>query len=284
MVKNSLHNILNAPKEGYCNICNTFGPLTRDHIPPKGSVVIKPIIISHLSTFVGHDNSKTKISRNGLKIRSICEKCNSELLGGIYDPEFISFTNQVATTLRLTQNHQIFLPKLIPVTIKTQKVARSIIGHLLAGHPPSTKPIIDAPMYGLYRKYFLDKCMDFPDSLEIYFWLFPSQFQGIAIGYGVTDIFSSTKGVIIGDILKFFPFGFWVVFEKPKGIDINQQKLFSNKALGFDSEERILVDITKIPKTDWPENPGGNFVALFNNESTLYSIPRPIIKRKKKKR
>ena len=283
MVKKSLHSVLNSPNEGYCNICNTFGLLTRDHIPPKGSIEIKPIVISRLSTFAGHDNSKTKISRNGLKIRSICGKCNNDLLGGIYDPEFIIFTNQVATSLRLTQDHQISLPKLLPVTLKTQKVARSIIGHLLAGHPPSTGPITDTPMYGLYRKYFLDKNMDFPDSLEIYFWLFPSRSQGIAIGHGITDLLSPTPSVLIGDILKLFPFGFWVVFNKPDSMSINQQKLVSNRTLGFDSEERILVDITKIPKTDWPENPGGNFVALFNNETTLFSRPRLRVKKKKKK-
>jgi hypothetical protein len=30
-------------KDGYCRICKKHGNLTRDHIPPRGSITISPV-------------------------------------------------------------------------------------------------------------------------------------------------------------------------------------------------------------------------------------------------
>lgn len=73
---------------GHCNICNRYAVLTRDHVPPKGSIKLQPVeIVSFLDRMqelapgrvnvYGDDALRTRLSRStksqdGVKFRTIC--------------------------------------------------------------------------------------------------------------------------------------------------------------------------------------------------------------------
>jgi len=71
-------------KKGVCNICLNPGDLKWDHVPPQGGVDVAPLdqytIIERLA---GCSNNPNRIlSQNGVKYRTLCQNCNSNLLGG----------------------------------------------------------------------------------------------------------------------------------------------------------------------------------------------------------
>ena len=61
-------------KNGICNICGADGPLTEDHIPPKGvSRLQRADMISFLTLFGGPHPSKTsRFTQDGMKYRTLC--------------------------------------------------------------------------------------------------------------------------------------------------------------------------------------------------------------------
>ena len=75
-------------KTSYCNICGNMDSLTWDHVPPQVGIEVTPLeqktILQHLVS--DGSNKKYHISQNGLKFRTLCKKCNNELLGKKYDP------------------------------------------------------------------------------------------------------------------------------------------------------------------------------------------------------
>src|SRR5690242_7145362 len=93
--------------EGYCSICKKFTKLTRDHVPPRGSINLQPVEIrmfhEHLKGAVSPVPVEThqidenlylrrktvELSQSGVNFRSICDSCNNTLLGRRYDPELI---------------------------------------------------------------------------------------------------------------------------------------------------------------------------------------------------
>jgi hypothetical protein len=66
------------------------------------------------------------------------------------------------------------------------------------------------------REYFLDPCAPLPDAVSIYYWTYPSRHVVIARAIAKTNIRFSP--VIIGDILKFYPLGYWVVWDAPHAV------------------------------------------------------------------
>ncbi|ULQ61036.1 hypothetical protein K7I13_07230 [Brucepastera parasyntrophica] len=61
-------------------ICGEYKKLTSDHIPPKSCGNGKKVNVMI--------NEEKFISQNGFNCKTICEKCNNELLGSNYDKEF----------------------------------------------------------------------------------------------------------------------------------------------------------------------------------------------------
>ncbi len=73
---------------GACNICGAKGRLTWDHVPPKGGIELQPVeierVMSVFSSALALD--RREISQNCLKFRTLCDRCNNDLLGARFDP------------------------------------------------------------------------------------------------------------------------------------------------------------------------------------------------------
>lgn len=118
-------------KKGMCNICGTFCTLTEDHVPPKGSIDPQKVGIKSLVQNVNPIDPKVvRLSQNGVKFRSLCSSCNNHRLGRKLDPALNAFSQSVARII-CNRSH-LSLPSRVKVRLQPQRVARSIIGHLLA--------------------------------------------------------------------------------------------------------------------------------------------------------
>ncbi len=261
-------------KEGYCNICGQYSQLTRDHIPPKGCVKPTNVELRRLTHYLSQPDKKpVKSSQSGLNMRSICGNCNNNLLGTEYDPVLIEVTKQVAGMLRDQQGLGLSLPEKIDLSIKPQRLLRSVAGHILAGKLPIPgKPPISAPFPDALRNYFLDPSSTISDKFEVYYWVYPSNKQIVINSLGIGSAMS--EGFISGScLLKFFPLAFWMVWDKPNSFPINLTTISKDKFKGLDETCEIVLDLQNIPSLNYPEVPGECRYIMCCDDSTVLAQP-----------
>ncbi|MDZ8095833.1 MAG: hypothetical protein RMZ42_28425 [Nostoc sp. DedQUE05] len=261
-------------KEGYCNICGKYSQLTRDHIPPQGCVKPTLVELRTLTQYISESSKNPKVSQSGLNILSICGNCNNNLLGTEYDPELIEVCKKVAGVVRIQRELGLSLPEKIPLSIKPQRLIRSVIGHILAGKLPITGKLpISALFPDALRNYFLDQSSNIPDKLEIYYWVYPSNKQSVinslAIGSGLGEGFISGSS-----LLKFFPLAFWVVWDKPTSFPISFTKIPKDKVKDLDETCQIMIDLRHVPRLDYPEVPSEGRYIMYHEDSTFLAQPK----------
>ena len=264
-----------GPAEGFCVICGVFGKLTRDHVPPQGCNNAADIILRTFpQTYATGQQGRWTSSQGGTHFRTLCEKCNSYLLGTKYDPELVKLSNSVTNIAVSAHNGMIVLPSDFTVILKPQRIARAIVGHVLAANAvEETKAgIVSAPFPDLLRKYFLDETEALPREVDIYYWLYPSRRQVVI--KGAAKMSTERKEIILGHILKFLPLGFWILWEKPDGISFRLPALVHDKGMGIDDMNEIRFVLSAIPPLDFPEAPADDEVVLMHDESTSVGMPR----------
>jgi hypothetical protein len=255
-----------GPKQGICNICGGFGPLTEDHTPPKGCIKVRPVELHHIIEHLKAElpNSKGRQSQNGIKYRTLCKRCNNGLLGTEYDPSFINFVNELARYLKT----QIYIPASISIKTKPQRLMRALLGHIAAqGVNGYEKGEITEPL----RDYFLNQSLSLPVSLNIYFWAFPYQTNVMARDCVLAD-FSIEEPVFIW-FLKFFPIAFMVTIEEPYKYKHSGLGCFSHyRCLGIDDEIDVTVNLTEIIPHHWPEAPLGKLSMVMYGQEAITSF------------
>ena len=261
-------------KEGYCNICGQYSQLTRDHIPPQGCVKPTTVELRTLTQYLSRPSEKSMTSQSGLNVLSICGNCNNNLLGTEYDPELIKVSKQVAGIVRVQRELGLSLPEKIDLSVKPQRLIRSVIGHILAGELPTTgTPPISAPFPDALRNYFLDQASSLLNKLEVYYWVYPSNQQIVinllAIGSAMGE------GFISGScLLKFFPLAFWIVWDKPDSFPISLTKMSKDKFKGLDETCEMVLDLRNIPPFGYPEVPSEGKYIMCCDESTFLAQPK----------
>lgn len=149
-----------------CNICGQTLPLTWDHVPPKFCDNYRS---KEYNLCFGVDQHSRKefpwTSQDGIKFRSLCNHCNNELLGTKYDAYYRHFVNQV----KLCLDSSLYLPSTMHYEIAVNRVARSIVGHMLAAKNAFAESTVDMDL----RDYFLDTSARPPEGYRLYYRLHP---------------------------------------------------------------------------------------------------------------
>lgn len=264
-----------GPSLGYCQICSKHGSLTYDHVPPQGATTLTKVEIRTLIQAYGGIAAKPSYSQNGLKFRTICSHCNNVKLGAMHDPHLNNLCKELSIYLRAVVDSRLFVGHKRAFTVKPQRIARSVVGHLLAGCIPEDfgQTPISAPVPDALRKYFMNECEPFPDGMDIYYWLYPSKKQVIANYISFADI--RYKGFTAASILKFFPLAFMLVWSKTQSAGIPHQLLLSKNDIGIDDISNLEIDFNNIPPPNWPETPGDNNYVMFNDSLTAVAQDKP---------
>lgn len=262
-----------GPREGYCVICGIHGELTRDHVPPKKCNNLNNTELMLLQSRYTK-TARGTISQGGTHFKTLCGKCNNERLGIQYDPSLIELSNTITSLVLGAKRKRIQLPKKIFPIITPQRIARAVVGHILAAVvvEETKSELISSPMLDALRKYFLDQTLPLPEEMEIYYWPYPYKEQVLIKGFGKFDI--RTKHGIIGDIFKFLPLGFLLTWEKPDSINVNIPVLLRNKKMGIDEQEKIEIDLYNHPPHDFPEAAKGWEISFLNDNHAFIGIPQ----------
>ena len=246
--------------------------MTWDHIPPKGSIRATKIGVKNLTQF--HEKEKLdpqiqRISQDGLKFRSICYYCNNTRLGKNFDPYLNNFSRSVAQIIKVNKN--IYLPSSFPVNLKPQRVARSVIGHLLAAEirEDMQSPLESIPMQDAMRDYFLNTSQDLPSELTLYLWPYWANRRVLLRGACIANILSTKEDYLLGDFLKYPPFCFFLAFNiSPKSHQKFAQFEILIRSYKVDQDGEALINMNKI-RTNWPESPSNNEILFVDSNVCL---------------
>ncbi|MBC3931067.1 hypothetical protein [Undibacterium curvum] len=263
---------------GFCAICGNYGKLTADHVPPVGclkiSGAIKDVIFRNFLS-EDRDQRRPPIIQGGVKFNTVCTNCNSDLLGRRYDPSLNNFAANMLEALRLRQN-----PGVSPVfklSLESHKIARSVIGHILAAHSVEHTKNKLAPIGASesLRKYLLDSTLGFPKEWRLYCWPYLGKNQVIHRHVAMTDFsVNSDDKVLYGHILKFFPLGFWFVHNQPAVYNLYLPEITPSSNCELDTSDDLIFDTRNIPSRFFPENPVGNQAFLLCDDQCSVASPR----------
>jgi hypothetical protein len=272
--------MIGGKKIGYCVICGKHGKLSTDHVPPKGCITITDVELQTITAEYdeGLRQDRKLTVQGGIKFRTLCGECNNGRLGTRYDPHLKNFVDKIIGQLQWTATRIVHAPPIIHADINSHAVAKALIGHLLASHSfvETETRHEDIGASNSLRDYFLEKRASFPKEWQIFCWPYTSRRQIIIKHLGVMDtsMREQNEKSVYGHILKFMPLAFWFVYNKSPNFQIPGIDITPVVEWGSDNLETVALDLRKVPRIHFPENPTGNFVVLFNNEQTSVALPK----------
>jgi hypothetical protein len=253
---------------GYCLICDKHGPLSFDHVPPKGSITITKVEQRHIVEMMGLGASKVKgvVSMNGSKFKTICHDCNNRLLGG-NDDEIArvckSLTMKIKDYFQFADNPSTFCY----TEVNAKKFARAMIGHILAA--TSIKECEKEPEYSPYfqplKDFVLGDDAAIQDTHDIYYWFYPFNKHMSAKFVN----FYNDGHIATVSLLSFFPLAFMVT-KKNEGTypAHSRQLLLTDQVMYLDLSYR---------GHEFSEFPfhllKGNQMMVFSDFQTIVSYP-----------
>jgi hypothetical protein len=265
--------------KGRCAICDAVGKLTYDHVPPRSVTPPASLEVRRLTAVIQPNASAP--SRRGFQavtFPSLCVTCNSDRLGGAYDPTLSKLAADVRRWIVVTKDHDIWVPGGIEVTTKPLRIARAVAGHLLAAEERKDSSV--APPRGTMtealRAFFLDDAVPWPESLHLYMWPSPAKRHVIVRGFSISRVLGPgpTYGPIVGDILKFFPLAFWVTATRATGTEYQLSALpLCDPRLSLDESVTLTMPLRFQPPPGWPEAPGDGEVVLLVDERSSVATP-----------
>jgi hypothetical protein len=257
-------------KEGRCNICGVYGPLTEDHVPPKGCVPPKPAMIGHITSRQrarSREIKGTKVN-HGVVYRTLCASCNNVVLGQEYDPELISMSAQVATLIDIP----LYIPSTSTVRVRPQRIARAVLGHLLA---IGIDRFAAGEMGEASQKYVLGPAQHIPSDLKFYYWVYPGMDRVLVRDAGIMTL--RTKGTSHFWLMKFYPLAFMAVWRGDLSVPgLRTFDLYSS--YGIDDEIDLPVDLNPVPNEYFPELPQDYEMILYG-EDAIITVDRPAVGR-----
>jgi hypothetical protein len=246
---------------GPCNVCGAIGPLTWDHVPPKGGIELEPVEINRVAgLFIsGIGQESSEVSHDGLKFRTLCAEHNS-YLGSHYDPALNDFALTVGRFLRTNLS----LPQVLHVEARPSAIVRAVLGHILAARLSSMDSFCDH----VIRETILAPDGVVPDDINIFYWIYPYAHQ-IVLRNAVMPLrrgdFSAFQQF---GLLKYFPIAYLVTTAHTyEGLD----SLTMWRHLPSSATVRVPVNLGGIRDPYWPEAATpDNF--LFGGEDLMQSV------------
>lgn len=248
-------------KSGRCNICGEHAQLTDDHVPPQAATAQQKRSVRILTLPEHLDIERdtrvfSRRSQNGLKFRTLCRTCNGDLLGAKYDPELAAFSRDVG---KIVSAEHLHLPPRIAVEVHLGRLARAVVGHLLAAEvreDMSNEPR-GGPFVSAMRDYFLDEDAPWPKSMHLFFWPTPISWQAVFRGVGITRLFREPGCFTIGDFLKYWPVGFWLTCDADPAMALRGRRLIQLHPECEDSRRGSVLKLFSRQndwhRADWPE-------------------------------
>ncbi len=250
--------------DSICNICRKKGPLSEDHVPPKGVLLDKLLLMDNYGKQLQEDDGKPRVrlSQSGIRFKTICRSCNGRLHD--YDRKLIAFSRSILNELRRNQGDPTFNE--VVVDGYPNAVMRSILGHLLSAKVETDNVVADKNI----RSFILDDSKPIPESVNIYYWFYP--YTNVRIARDFVRFFSN-KQCGFNSVIKFPPVGFLITdLQNIRGLESLNQ--FKN--IEPNHKTKITLMLRPFNREGWPEEVGSDNPFIAGGKSFCNSlIARP---------
>jgi hypothetical protein len=123
--------------EGNCWLCQRYGELSEEHVPPRAAFNSHPILLEEVSRRTRETGTLTweagEPRQRGFTVRSLCGRCNS-LAGQRYAPPYIEFLKVVAERVGdVRVRHQLTIQKVR----KPQLILKQVIHQFVTTNGPT---------------------------------------------------------------------------------------------------------------------------------------------------
>lgn len=251
--------ITRGPRHGTCNICGRVGKLTEDHTPPKGCVRPIAMELRHVTHRLAAERAIAAKANDGVKYRTLCARCNSERLGGRYDPALIDFVNSVRHLLL----SNLYLPSPMVIPAKPCLIVRAVWGHLAA---VGVDRYLKGPGTEALRDFFLDESLPIPPGMNFYYWIYPYRRQVLIRDASSIDVHWRSSATYW--LMKFYPMAFAVW--KPNGTyPLNYRDFATNYTATPDTVVDVMVDLSPVPHELILEAPTATQAIMFGQDSVV---------------
>ena len=223
--------------KGYCLICDEYGRLTEDHVPPKGAIILTAVE-QNLATEIYGSNSNPVVKgvpgKRGSTFKTICARCNNYHLGR-NDSEVARFFKElnyrIMTYIKSANSHS----KILSIEVDAIKFSRAMIGHILAATSSQQclKTPVKAPHFDSLKKFVLGDDSAISETHDLYYWYYPFRrhYSAKILGFHNEGSNSTIS------CLNFFPLAF-LITPKNQGIyPIQARKLELN-------DERMYIEVS----------------------------------------
>lgn len=263
---------IRGPEFGMCVMCSKQAKLSKDHIPPKGCTVTSDKVLQQFpDSMFDPKIHRKQIIQGGVTFQTICSPCNN-WLGKEFDSALIDFTNTLNNDLDANAGKKIYFS----ASIKPHRVARSIIGHMLAAHAIKevSEGITVLGANDELRSYLMDAAVQFPSNWKLLVWPYLSRCDVIMKHFTIFDtMVPDTNKMAYGHIIKFRPLGFWLVKDLPHRWKLDPRMI--NIAPYFehhlDEERQVMFDFFNRPHELLPETPVDSQMAALSDTQVSYS-------------
>lgn len=251
-----------GPLVGRCNICGIDKKkLTSDHVPPKGTIKFPRMKLYSLVDFMGapkFSSAEGRQFQQGVKFRTICEDCNSRVIGTSYDPALVTLSNDVSKYMF----SQVVRPRQAYFKTQPGLVARAIAGHVLAlgvNHFPRGE------MGDALATFVLEKDSSPPEGLGIYYWVYP-YWEQVSIRCFSFLINLKTPPLVVS-LIKYTPIAFMLTWNADSSFQFPYPNLLNFVSGGSGDFAEIPLDFHIMPPARYPEMPGDSGMALHGQDS-----------------
>lgn len=254
-----------GPKFGKCNICAEPAKLSEDHVPPKGVIRFPRMQLYNIASSLNAEAAAKQRGRQfqqGVKFRSLCRRCNGDLLGGKYDPHLINLCNDVSQYMA----SQVYLPSEARFATKPDRVIRAIFGHLLA---IGVEQFPRGDLGDAMAEAVLNPDSSIPSGIGVYYWPYPFWDQVSIRGFGFLLKWGTPP--LIASVIKFMPLAFMVMWKPDQRFVIPHLDMMQYvREPG--SEADIPLDLSVVPPQRYPEAPDEKGATL-HGDGSYYARP-----------
>lgn len=250
------------PEMDRCNICGVVNRLSEDHVPPKfwNNKSLKRYSIAFgAKDPAGATHSFPYKDRKGITYKSICAECNSKL-GGSYDKELQKFCDTLAKCI----NSKLYI-RVISTTIKPDRVARAVVGHILAAKNFfDDECIIDKRL----RKYMEDESNNPPENMYLY--CYPYYHRSIIVGRDMVVLSRNIPEGMIS-MISSFPVAFLLTEKKFPGMkdifELCTGNVDTEKKVAITEESAYEYGTNSLKNPLWPINIGGDVSGVMGGKA-----------------
>ncbi|RKR06432.1 hypothetical protein C7446_1377 [Kushneria sinocarnis] len=229
-------------REGYCLLCERYGKLTFDHVPPQGASFLSEIEQFHITELLSEPkrNIKGIKSPNGGKFKTICNDCNNTVIGGKDDiiKKVCHDASEQILHIAGTTN-----PDYRIITVRTDilNYCRAMIGHILAATScdECRKPPKETSYFTPLQNFVLGKSQDISETHDIHYWFYPYKKQ-ISARF---ICYYENGAIYCMSLLYFYPIAF-LVTQKGAPVYTNHSRKvdFTSNTLRFPATINRYID------------------------------------------